>query len=73
QFENRFKCSDGNYIWLSWNSYPFVEEGIFYAIARDIQEEKEIKQKLQTSEERFSQIADYNQSVIWETNPEGVY
>ena len=73
QFENRFKCSDGNYIWLSWNSYPFVEEGIFYAIARDIQEEKEIKQKLQTSEERFSQIADYNQSVIWETNPEGIY
>jgi PAS domain S-box-containing protein len=47
-FENRYKCKDGNYRWLSWVSHPDTKRGVTYAIARDItdwkQNEKALKQ-----------------------------
>lgn len=36
QFENRYLCKDGSYKILSWNSFPYPEEGIMYGVARDI-------------------------------------
>ena len=31
-FENRYRCRDNSYRWLSWNAYPLVEQQRFYAI-----------------------------------------
>ncbi len=46
-FENRYVCKNGDYRWLSWNSIPSVEEGLIYAVARDVTEEKASRDKIE--------------------------
>ncbi|MCF8088005.1 MAG: PAS domain S-box protein [Desulfotignum sp.] len=48
-FENRYQCKDGKYRWLSWVSHPDTEEGVTYAAARDITEQKQQEQALNHS------------------------
>ncbi|HTN74074.1 MAG TPA: PAS domain S-box protein, partial [Pirellulaceae bacterium] len=37
-FENRYRCRDGSYRWLQWRPFREVDEGMIYAIARDVTE-----------------------------------
>jgi len=53
-FENRYRCKDGSYKWLSWVSHPVVERGITYAIAYDITDRKLAEQAARETQERFS-------------------
>jgi len=53
-FENRYRCKDGSYKWLSWVSRPVVEKGITYAIAYDITNRKRAEQAARETQERFS-------------------
>ena len=34
-FSNRYIAKDGSSVWLEWTSYPMVDQGITYAVARD--------------------------------------
>ncbi|HPC95004.1 MAG TPA: PAS domain S-box protein [Sedimentisphaerales bacterium] len=52
-FENRYRCKDGSYRWLSWMSHPKPEQGVTYAIARDVTELKRHDLVLRTSEQRY--------------------
>jgi PAS domain S-box-containing protein len=53
-FENRCRRKDGSYIWLSWNAIPVLDEGLIYAVARDVSWRKQAEEKLKESEERFA-------------------
>lgn len=44
--ESRYRCKDGSYKWLSWTAVPFTPEGLIYAVARDISEQKYTEEKL---------------------------
>jgi PAS domain S-box-containing protein len=46
-FENRYRCKDGSYRWLSWNAMPYLEQGLWYAVARDITESRQTKAALE--------------------------
>ncbi|MDQ3366395.1 MAG: PAS domain S-box protein [Myxococcota bacterium] len=40
RFQNRYRCKDGTYRWLDWQSVPVVADGLIYCIARDVTEER---------------------------------
>jgi PAS domain S-box-containing protein len=54
QFENRYVCKDGSVKWLSWNSYPYKEEGVMFGVVRDVTQQKKNDQALKESEQLFS-------------------
>ncbi len=46
-FNNRYRCKDGSYKWMSWSSVPVPQEGTIYAIARDVTPLRETEEALE--------------------------
>ncbi len=53
RFENRYRCKDGSYRWLSWVGVP--EGDKFYCSGRDITPQKEAQARLDAVEEALRQ------------------
>jgi PAS domain S-box-containing protein len=48
QFENRYRCKNGDYKWLSWNSFPYEEDGVMYGVARDVTSQRQTEREYKT-------------------------
>src|SRR5262249_47665450 len=46
-FENRYRCKDGTYKWISWNVVSVPVKQLFYGVARDITQGKLASQKIE--------------------------
>lgn len=55
-FENRYKCRDGSYVWLDWNSHPVISQGITFATAHNITERKIAEEVLKENEKKFREL-----------------
>ncbi len=51
-FENRYRCKDGSYKWISWSSFPLIEEKLIYAVARDVTESKRMVELLRDAKRK---------------------
>lgn len=80
-FENRYITKQGNIIWLSWYCNSSMEEGLIYATAKNITEEKKLRE-LNRQVSSLAKIGSWqvdlvNQNLYWsdevhqlhETNP----
>ncbi len=45
-FVNRYEHKNGGYVWIEWRTKPLPEEGMTYAVGRDITERRRMEQEL---------------------------
>lgn len=70
QFENRYLCKDGSVKWLSWNSFPYPEEGIMYGVARDITLQKNADAELANYRNHLEELVKARTTQLEENNLE---
>ena len=51
--ENRYLCKDGSYKWIAWEGTPADENGIVTVIGPNINERKQVQEKLLESESKY--------------------
>ncbi len=45
-FENRYRCQDGSYRWIQWNTTPFPDQQLICAAGRDVTDQKQAQEAL---------------------------
>ncbi|MEG4548072.1 PAS domain S-box protein [Microcoleus sp. N9_B2] len=71
--ENRYLCQDGTYKWLSWTASPFAEEGLIYAVARDVTFSKQAEAELRKSEATNRALLNAIPDMIFRCRADGTF
>lgn len=58
-FENRYRCKDGSFRWLSWNVQAVVESREVFSVAHDVTERKQAEAERLLSEARYRTLFEY--------------
>ncbi len=72
-FENRFRCRDGSYRWLSWNSFPLPTERLAFSVVRDFTESRWAQNAMRESEARFRLLAENSTDLISQHTTDGTF
>ena len=70
-FENRYRCKNGDYIVISWNSSPDPVTGNLYCIGRDMTLEYDQKEKLINTTSELSAILNSTDFAIISSDLDG--
>ena len=46
EFENRYRCKEGGYRWVSWNAFPLTDRREILAVVRDVSERKQTEERI---------------------------
>ncbi|MEB3281832.1 MAG: EAL domain-containing protein [Lyngbya sp.] len=63
-FENRYRCQDNSYKWLSWTAIPDPENHLIYGIARDITPQKQTETQLRSRISQQAAVAQLGQFAL---------
>jgi PAS domain S-box-containing protein len=66
-FENRLRCRDGGYRWLSWQTTQAPDEEVIYAVGRDVTEQREANE----ARARLAAIVDSTTDAVISQNLDG--
>lgn len=64
-FENRYRCKDGSYRWISWTSTPNLAARVIYATARDMTAERAKKEQLRAQRRFLNSVFDGTENLIF--------
>jgi diguanylate cyclase (GGDEF)-like protein/PAS domain S-box-containing protein len=65
-FENRYRNAAGHYHWLSWAVSASSVDGLVFASATDITEQRDAKRRLKEAEARHRALFDHSPVSLWE-------
>ncbi|MCS4433018.1 PAS domain S-box protein [Aquiflexum gelatinilyticum] len=76
-FENRYVTKQGKVIWLSWTSTSSPEQGVVYAVAKNITEEKNLRE-LNRQVGKLAKIGSWefdavNNTIFWSDEVHQIY
>ncbi|WP_437575518.1 PAS domain S-box protein [Sorangium sp. So ce887] len=57
-FVNRYRCRDGSYLWIEWNSVIYPDDELVYFVARNITERRRAEEALVAAESRYRAAID---------------
>ena len=66
KFENRYITKEGKIVWLSWTANRVLEHGMIYAVAKNITEEKKLRE-LNSEVGRLLKIGGWEFDIVNET------
>jgi PAS domain S-box-containing protein len=69
-FENRYRCKDGTYRWVSWTASLIAGEQLIYAVGRDVTGRKNVEESLRRSQERFELAVRGSGDGLWDWDRE---
>ncbi len=69
-FENRYRCKDGSYKWLSWTSSLNPEKDIIFSVARDITEKKQADEELKKHRDHLKELVTEKTKNLQKVNEE---
>ncbi len=67
-FENRYRTAGGDYCWLDWNSHPNAENGVTFAIARNITDKKRSEELIKQYRRELELTLEATTDGIWKWN-----